>query len=190
MTRPVAPQPAPGPGDAPGGGLRKASWWGTGIFTATALAASVVSALDSSDALTGVLEAVAFAVAVGLFLAGCVLFLAAYARGVARSRTDEVAVSNLFFLAGGVSRDVRRSLLGSLAVQVVVALATAIARPYTSLAAGALVPMYGLGLCGLWSARHGTFAPRKAPPRPPRPPRPGKRTNDRPGGKPGNVNGS
>ncbi len=187
MTRADEPKPPAGAGDAPGLGLRKASWWGTGIFSATALAASVVGGLGSNDALTRVVEAVAFAVAVGLFLAGCVLFLAAYARGVARSRTDEVAVTNLFFLPGGVPSGVRRSLFGSLAVQVIMALGTAIARPYTSLAAGALVPMYGLGLCGLWSARHGTFAPRKSPARPPKS---APRTKDRPDEKPGSVNGS
>ena len=51
----------------------------------------------------------------------------------------------------------------SLAVEVVVALGAAIARPYTSLAAGTLVPVYGLALCGLWAARHGTFPPREPP---------------------------
>jgi hypothetical protein len=55
---------------------------------------------------------------------------------------------------------VRAALLGSLAVEVVVALATAAARPYTSVASGILVPVYGLALCGLWAARHGRFAPR------------------------------
>jgi len=135
---------------------------------------------------SSVLRGVAFAVAVVLFLAGCVLFFAAYARGVARSRTDEVAVTTLFFLAGSVAPGVRRSLFGAFAVQVAVGLATAITRPYTSLAAGALVPMYGLGLCGLWSARHGTFPQREPRLRPPRagPPVQGPRDD------PGSVNGS
>lgn len=171
---------------ADGAGLRMASWWGTGVFTATAGAAVAVLVVDPDGPLSGTLEGLAFAVALLLFLAGCVLFLAAYARGVARSRTDEVAVTTLFFLAGGVTPQVRRSLLGSLAVQVVVALGTAIARPYTSLAAGALVPMYGIGLCGLWSARHGTFPPRASGLRPPKP----GPTKGPPGAKPGNVNGA
>jgi len=153
----------------PGAGLRRASWWGTGLFVATAGTAALALTVDADGSLSGLLEGVAFAVSVVLFLAGCVLFLAAYARGIARSRTDEVAVTTLFFLAGRVATTVRRSLLGSLGVQVVVALVTAIAHPYTSLAAGALVPMYGLGLCGLWSARHGTFPPRAPGPRPPNP---------------------
>src|SRR5581483_8218546 len=32
------------------------------------------------------------------------------------------------------------------------------------LAFGFLLPVYGLGLCGLWGARHGTFADRPPPP--------------------------
>ncbi|HEX3393464.1 MAG TPA: hypothetical protein VHS52_02965 [Acidimicrobiales bacterium] len=164
----------------PGAGLRKASWWGTGAFTVTAAAAAVTGS-------SALLQAVAFAVAVALFLAGCLLFFAAYARGVARSRTDEVAVTTLYFLAGAVPPGVRRSLLGSLGVEVAVALATATARPYTSLAAGALVPMYGLGLCGLWSASHGVFPPRQAPARPPRR---GSRPTDDDDEDPGSVNGS
>ena len=138
-------------GDAsPGSDIRKAAWYGTAVFALTAVPATVVEALD----------AVALVVDVVLFGAGCVAFVAAYLRAVNRSRTDSIAVTSLFFLAGSTPPDVRRSLLGALAVQAVVALATAIARPYTILAAGTLVPLYGLGLCGLWAARHGTFPPR------------------------------
>jgi hypothetical protein len=136
----------------PGVAIVRASWWGTGVFTASAVAAVAVS---------GPLRSVAVAVATVLFLAGCVVFAIAYLRAVSRSRTEAVAVSNLFFLTGGTAPPaVKRSLLWSLGVQVAVALATAIARPYTSLAFGTLVPVYGLALCGLWAARHGTFDPR------------------------------
>ena len=51
-----------------------------------------------------------------------------------------------------------------------VALGAAIARPYSSLAAGTLTPLYGLALCGLWAARYGTF-----PPRPPARPEKGRK---------------
>jgi hypothetical protein len=58
-------------------------------------------------------------------------------------------------------------MLSMLAVQTVVGLATAIARskaedgsPGTSLAVGVLVPMFGIGLNGLWCAFHGVFPPR------------------------------
>ncbi|HUQ64160.1 MAG TPA: hypothetical protein VM121_10435 [Acidimicrobiales bacterium] len=141
------------PEGAGAGAIGRASWWGTAVFTLTAVGAVAYSAL----------EAVAFTVAVVLFFAGCVAFIAAYARAVSRSRVDLIAVSSLFFLTGSAPKSVRRSLLAALAVQIVVALATAIARPYTSLAAGTLVPAYGLGLCGLWAARHGTFRPRTDP---------------------------
>jgi hypothetical protein len=54
-----------------------------------------------------------------------------------------------------------------LAIQITVALVTALARsesddgsPGTSLAVGILVPMFGLGLNGLWCAFHGVFPPR------------------------------
>jgi hypothetical protein len=130
----------------------QASWWGTAVFTVTAIAATVAP---------NALGEVAFVVAVVLFFAGCAAFVAAYTRAVSRSRHEAVAVSNLFFLTGDTAPPaVRRSLLGSLAVQGGVALATAIARPYTSLAAGTLVPVYGLALCGLWASHHGKFAPR------------------------------
>jgi hypothetical protein len=151
--RGAASGPAPAAPTTAGARIRAASWAGTGAFALTAVTASLVPAL----------EAVAFGVAVLLFIAGCVVFFAAYARGVARTRTDQIAVTSLFLLAGSAPSDVRRSLLASLAAEVVVALATAIGRPYTSLAAGTLVPLYGLALCGLWAARHGTFPARPDP---------------------------
>jgi hypothetical protein len=38
-----------------------------------------------------------------------------------------------------------------------VASASSTKRPYTSLAFGVLVPLFGLALCGLWSSVGGTF---------------------------------
>ena len=52
-------------------------------------------------------------------------------------------------------------MLGGAAAQAVVAVATAAVRPYSPLAFGILVPLWGLGLAGLWAARHGTFPQRK-----------------------------
>jgi hypothetical protein len=54
-------------------------------------------------------------------------------------------------------------LLVPLGIQIVVAVATAAARPFTPLAFGILVPLYGLGLAGVWGAAFGTFAPRRQP---------------------------
>ena len=149
----------------PGAGVLRASWVGTAVFAVTALAGAI--APDS-------LGPMALVVAVALFAGGCGVFLWAFLIVAGRSRTDRMELAQIWFLSGTPTpRTVRRSLLGALAVQVAVGLTTAGARPYTSLAAGALVPMWGLGLCGLWAARHATF-----PPRPPdtRRPNPGLRS--------------
>ncbi len=138
---------------AAGTAVRRASWGGTGVFVVTAVAAAIAPS---------VFDAVALAVAIALFAGGCAVFLWALLVAAGRSRTDQLELAQLWFLTGPPTpAPVRRSLLGALAVQVVVGLATASVRPYTSLAAGVLVPMWGLGLCGLWAARHGAFPPRK-----------------------------
>jgi len=113
-----------------------------------------------------------------LFFAGIALFLWAFAIAVNRSRADLIGVGGLFFLAGSASRPVQRQLLGSFGLEVVVGLATAAVHPFTPLAFGVLVPMYGLGLCGLWSARYGTF-----PPRPPDEGRPARKGAGKPADK-------
>jgi hypothetical protein len=111
-------------------------------------------------------EPEALAVAAALFAGGCGVFLWAFFIVAGRSRTDSMELSEIWFMTGPATpHAVRLSLQGSLTVEVVVALATAGARPYTSLAAGVLVPMWGLGLCGLWVARHATFPPRAVDPR-------------------------
>lgn len=133
-----------------GAGLVRASWVGTAAFAASAAAAAVVPAADLA----------ALVVALALFVAGSGAFAAALVRAAARSRTEEVALARLFFLEGAPRR-VRRLLLGSLAAEVAAALATAAARPNTSLAFGVLAPVYGQGLAALWGARHGVFSPRR-----------------------------
>lgn len=134
--------------------IRRATWWGTVLFALTSAAAVAVPEPP--------LEVPAFVVAVGLFLVGCVVFVLAYSQAVQRSRERVIGVAQLFFLTGdSAPAEVKRSLLGALAVQVAVALGAAIARPYSSLAAGTLTPLFGLALCGLWAARYGTFPPRR-----------------------------
>ena len=131
----------------------RASWIGTAVFTVTAIAAVATRAATIPAA----------AVALGLFAAGIGIFFWAYAIAVNRSRTDAIGIGGLFFLAGAdtAPSNVKRSLLAALATQTVVALATAGARPFTTLAFGVLVPLYGLALTGLWGARHGRFGPRR-----------------------------
>ena len=128
----------------------RASWAGTAVFVVTSVTAVLVE-----DA-----RPVAVTVALALFVAGTVAFVVALARGIARSRVEEITLPGLFFLSGTAPADVRRHLLGAAITQTVVAFATAGARPYTSLAFGILVPIYGLGLAGLWGATRGTYAPR------------------------------
>lgn len=135
-----------------GAGIVRASWAGTGLFTATAVVAAAVP-----DAVVA-----SVTVALALFGAGAVAFAAALLRAAARSRREELTMAGLFFLEGA-PRAERRLLFGSLAVQIVVAFATAGARPNTGLAFGVLAPMWGQGLAGLWGARHGRFRPRTPP---------------------------
>jgi len=105
----------------------------------------------------------AVVVALTLFFVGCVVFLWAFGVAVNRSRTDAIGIGGLYFLAGSAPRDVQVALLVPFGVQIVVALVTAGLRPFTSLAFGVLVPMFGLGQAGLWGARYGTFGPRFDP---------------------------
>lgn len=132
-----------------------ASWWGTGAFLVTAIAA------DSTRALARP----ALVVAAGLFAAGCGVFVWAFVLMAGRSRREQLDLAGVWFLAGPVAPPaVRRRLLGAVVAELAGGIATAAVRPYTSLAAGVLVPVYGLALCGLWAARHGRFPPRPAPP--------------------------
>jgi len=106
--------------------------------------------------------------ALALFTVGVFAFLWSYYNAVQRSRTEEISVLQLYVLVGPATPSrVRRVMLGALAVQVVTALATSLARPNgpdggpgSSLALGFLVPMFGFGLNGLWAAYHGAFPPR------------------------------
>lgn len=141
------------PPEQPGRRLVQASVVGTTVFTITALVAAAVGGWALWPA---------FVVALGLFLAGCGLFVAAYATALQRSRRDEMGMGGLFFLAGKGTAPVpvKRRLLGASGVQVVVALATALVRPFSTLAFGVLVPMFGVSLQGLWAARHGRFGSR------------------------------
>ena len=74
------------------------------------------------------------------------MFFWAYLVAVQRSRTDLIGIGGLYFLQGTAPRTVQFRLLGSLAVEVVVAVVTASIRLYSALAFGFLVPVFGLGL--------------------------------------------
>ncbi len=128
----------------------QASWLGTFAFLVVTLLTMFIYAF----------RGVTVAVDLALFTAGTVAFVVALARAIGRSRTEQITLPGVFFLSGSAPDDVRRQLLASVAVEAGAALLSAGLRPYTSLAFGILVPVYGLGLAGLWGATRGTYAPR------------------------------
>jgi hypothetical protein len=97
-----------------------------------------------------------------LFAVGVIAFLWSYGVAVSRSRSDLMGIGGLYFLADSAAKRVQLQLRGMFAAQCVVAIAAAAVRPFTAVAFGVLVPMFGLGLMGLWGARHGVF-PRRTP---------------------------
>lgn len=103
-----------------------------------------------------------------LFGIGVFAFLWSYWSAVQRSRTHEIAVTQLYLLMGvAIPSPVRRTMNLALVLQFAVAIATTLVRPNgpdgnpgSSLAVGFLVPMLGFGLNGLWAATHGEFSVR------------------------------
>jgi hypothetical protein len=153
----------------PGGRLLHWDRGGTALFVVVAVAAA--AAPDTFARPAAIVDLVLFGI-------GLVTFLVAYARAIGRSRTEAVDVIGVFLLGGDVApREVRRELRALFGVQVVVALVTASIRPYTSVAFGVLVPLYGMGLAGLWGATHGRFPPRSPGPRSGRAPGAGDRAD-------------
>jgi hypothetical protein len=136
--------------EEPGTRLIQVTWIATTVF---AIVQIVAAALPHKPVL-----ALSIAVSVTLFVVGCVSFLAAFAIAVSRSRDEVVTLPGVFLLADAPAR-VRRSFFAAFGVEVVVALAAAGVRPFTPLAFGILAPMLGLGMGGLWAARHGSFEP-------------------------------
>ena len=134
--------------------------WLTGVFGITA----AYSAWSFSTAA----QWVGASTAMVLFTIGVFAFLWSYWNAVQRSRTDEIAVSQLYLLLGeAIPKAVRRTMLTALGFQFTVALVTTLVRPEgpsggagSSLAVGFLVPMLGFGLNGLWAANYGTFGTR------------------------------
>jgi hypothetical protein len=142
--------------DTPGHGMPddrivRIDMWATTVFAVVSVVAAVWP---------GAL-AVALVVDLGLFLVGCGAFAWAYLRAVGRSRDEVVSLGGLFFLSGNVAPvAVKRWLWGALIVQIVVAVATAAARPFSGLAFGVLAPMFGVAMLAVWGAVHGRFPAR------------------------------
>ena len=146
-----------------GAGIVRANVVATAVFGVTAVYAATV--FSTSAQWIGAITAIV------LFAVGVFTFLWAYWNAVQRSRTDEISVAQLYFLLGSPTPSpVRRAMLLTLLAQVVIAVATTLARPDgpdgnpgSSLAVGFLVPMLGFGLNGLWASVHGSFEPRTDP---------------------------
>lgn len=146
--------------EEPGAGLVNLTFIGTGAIVVTSAVAAALP--DAFGLVHAVVSCVLFAVGTGALLW-------AYALGVARSRTEQVSVGGLFFLAGEVAPEhVRVAFRRALTVEVVAVVAASSIRPYTVVAFGILAPVFALGLMGMWSGRHGSYPPRtpKHAPRP------------------------
>ncbi len=132
--------------------------------------AFVVTAIIAAVLFTSGPQWIGAITAMTLFVVGIAAFIWSFWNAVQRSRGEQVAVTQLYMLAGGVAPPgVRKLMMLLLAMQVVTGLGTALARPDnldgspgTSLALGVLVPMFGLGMNGLWAAFHGTYAAKPA----------------------------
>ena len=131
-----------------------------------------IAARLASATLLGTLAFAAAVVDLVVFGVGVVAFCATLWLGAQRSREAEMDIAAWFFLARVAPSQVRRPMLGCLAIQVVVGLGAAIATmgeatdagdQATKLAFGVLVPIFGLALNGLWTARYGAFPPRNDP---------------------------
>ena len=119
-------------------------------------------------AVTDAGRAAMITVSMALFALGIAAFIWSFFVAAERSRAEEIGVANLYLLTGPTaSTAVKRTMALALAVQVVACLAFGAVGfaglgddEVNPMAFGILVPMFGLGLNGLWASRHGAFGPR------------------------------
>jgi hypothetical protein len=150
LTVPMTERQAPA-ADAPGRGLIVVDLVGTAVFVVVALGAALGPAWLTLPVVI---------VSLVLFSIGTIAFLWAYAVAIGRSRQEQIGMGGLFFLAGSAPRNVQVRMMGAFALQVVVALVAASLKVFTGVAFAVLAPMFGIGLAGLWAARHGSFSAR------------------------------
>ena len=131
--------------ELPGARIVQASLAGTVVFAVTGLPAG---------AGVGAFQVPSAVISLVLFVVSIPLALLALARAAVRTarQEDRITVTSLFFLSGSAPKPVRRILLGSLAVSLVVTVVAAAREPF-----GILEPVFPLALCAQWAARHGTF---------------------------------
>ncbi|PIE32718.1 MAG: hypothetical protein CSA55_02970 [Ilumatobacter coccineus] len=133
----------------------------TMVFVGTAIYAAVVN--TTSARWVGVIGAMV------TFAVGVVAAIWSYSIAYQISQTREVLARHLYLLIGhGIPHSVKRVLNSALAAQILVAVATMVARPTgpdgspgTSLAVGCIVPVFGLGMNAWWVISHVEFAPRR-----------------------------
>lgn len=124
------------------------SWLCDVVFAVTAIPAAA-----GVDAFNGV----ALATALVLFFVSMPIWGWAFVVAASRSaQGDDIVIASMFGSIGGAPREVRMHLFGALGLCIVIAVATITTEPF-----GIMVPMLPLGLVGLWSARHGSFPPRR-----------------------------
>jgi hypothetical protein len=116
----------------------------TGVMAAAALLGLVSSVGRSLVALVAML----------MFLGGAVLMAAALVIAARRSRESVITIGEVFFR-------VPKPFLVCFGAQVVIAFVSAGAHPNTGAAFAILAPVFGLGVMGLWGARHGRFPARE-----------------------------
>ena len=118
---------------------------------------AVTIAFFGSDSVRNIVAIACSAV----FVAGAALFTWAFTIAAGRSRMEELTVGGAFFLAGSVEKPDRRWAYGYLTAQTLIGFAGAAADPYTTMAFGVLVPMFGLGVIAFLGSAHGAFRQRK-----------------------------
>ena len=107
-------------------------------------------------------------VSMALFAVGVATTLWAYTRALDRSRVEEVGVANLYLLTGDTApKTVGLTMSLALVVQVLAAIGGAWIGvvgldegQLNALAFGVLVPMFGVGMNGMWAAGNGSYGPR------------------------------
>jgi len=149
------------PAAPPGARIVGADLIGTAVFLVTLAVAVPLRSHRFAQYLIGAVSMVLFAV-------GVAATLWAYTRALERSRVDEVGVANLYLLTGSTApKVVGRTMTAALVVQITAALGGAWVGvvgldegQLNALAFGVLVPMFGVGMNGVWAALHGSYGPR------------------------------
>lgn len=145
--------------EAPGSAIVRAD----AVGTALALVAGVLAVVSADLAKFLLVPVVAVLGVVGL-----VTFVWSYFRAVGRSRESEISVSQLYAVAGSVAPPaVKRRLQWSLWAQVILAIAVMFigfqrTKPeeFNWAATIIVLPLFGMGLNGVWVSLHGSFGPR------------------------------